>query len=231
MFCFVLAASGKLHHRVSVFPDRLSQIFTRHALPSPHREPGSFSGATQTLLPADAGATLFRRRASCAARSRIAIDFFFARGHWLFRQQPVQALLRAFAHCILDDSVFERVKADYHQPSARLQHAGAPPPAVLSDRPVHGLRRFGEPERYGSPDECAQACFIDRAAADITSTSCFVVVSAATGQWLWRFSATSFPHRIRKSHRPARARRCGLPLVRRSSPDIGFIRMSSGPSA
>jgi hypothetical protein len=21
----------------------------------------------------------------------------------------------------------------------------------------------------------------------------------ATGQWLWRFSATSFPHRIRKS--------------------------------
>jgi len=26
-------------------------------------------------------------------------------------------------------------------------------------------------------------------------------VSAATGQWLWRFSATSFPHRIRKSHR------------------------------
>ena len=42
--------------------------------------------------------------------------------------------------------------------------------------------------------------------------------SAAPEQWLWRFSATSFPHRIRKSHRQARARRSGLPLVRRSAP-------------
>ena len=36
---FFLAAPGKLHHRV------FCKIFTRHALPSPYREPGSFSGA------------------------------------------------------------------------------------------------------------------------------------------------------------------------------------------
>src|ERR1700681_3187498 len=42
---FILGRSGKLHHRVSL------KIFTRHALPSPHREPGSFSGANSKPLP------------------------------------------------------------------------------------------------------------------------------------------------------------------------------------
>ena len=48
--------------------------------------------------------------------------------------------------------------------------------------------------------------------------------SAAPEQWLWRFSATSFPHRIRKSHRQAHARRSDLPLVRRSA-------LTAGPSS
>ena len=52
--------------------------------------------------------------------------------------------------------------------------------------------------------------------------------SAAPEQWLWRFSATSFPHRIRKSHRQAHARRSDLPLVRRSAP-IAYSSAYQGP--
>src|SRR5271157_5526530 len=43
---------------------RPAKIFTRHAIRSPHREPGSFSGQTQTLLPAS------RRRYLLPARCR-----------------------------------------------------------------------------------------------------------------------------------------------------------------
>src|SRR6185437_3282261 len=94
-------------------------------------------------------------------------------------------------------------------PAGRISSAPA-------DRPVHGLRIFGELEKSWSLDESAVLLYslagprlILRLRVAQSS------VSAATGQWLWRFSATSFPHRIRKSHRPALARRCGLPLVRR----------------
>src|ERR1017187_3865079 len=59
-----------------------------------------------------------------AARPRIAIYLFPARRHRLLGQQPVAALLRTLAKRILDDSVFERMKANHHQPSARLQHSG-----------------------------------------------------------------------------------------------------------
>src|SRR5580658_169992 len=41
---FLLGCSGKTP------PQIFFKIFTRHALPSPHREPGSFSEATQTEL-------------------------------------------------------------------------------------------------------------------------------------------------------------------------------------
>ena len=42
LFCFFLAAPGKLHHRVSF------KIISRHAVLSPHRDPGSFSGTNST---------------------------------------------------------------------------------------------------------------------------------------------------------------------------------------
>src|SRR5205814_10077529 len=88
--------------------------------------------------------------------------------------------------------------------------------ATSADRPVRGLRIFGELERFASRDEF---CVQPDSLAGPRSKSRLLVgqssISAATGQWLWRFSATSFPHLIRKSDRQARARRTGLPLVRR----------------
>src|SRR6266851_3416125 len=58
---FFLAAPGKLHHRVS------SKIFTRHALPSPHRAPGSFSGETKL------GQTKFVRTQTFSAARILAL--------------------------------------------------------------------------------------------------------------------------------------------------------------
>src|ERR1022692_3924542 len=142
LFSFFLAAPGKFHHRVaasSCGTAAIPKLFTRHALPSPHREPGSFSEPTQTLSAARrvphsfahfanewalSGLYSFGRPHLAAARPRIAIYLFPARRHRLLGQQPVAALLRTLAKRILDDSVFERMKADHHQPSARLQHSG-----------------------------------------------------------------------------------------------------------
>src|ERR1017187_9137111 len=171
LFCLFLAAPGKFHHRVaasSCGTAAIPKLFTRHALPSPHRAPGSFSEPTQTLSAARPGPpplahlrirgavsrlSLFAPRPlpGCrvphsfahfanewalsalysfgrphlgAARPRIAIYLFPARRHRLLGQQPVAALLRTLAKRILDDSVFERMKANHHQPSARLQHSG-----------------------------------------------------------------------------------------------------------
>src|ERR1035438_453557 len=52
LFSFFLAAPEKFHHRVaasSCGTAAIPKLFTRHALPSPHRAPGSFSEPTQTL--------------------------------------------------------------------------------------------------------------------------------------------------------------------------------------
>jgi hypothetical protein len=52
LFHFFLAAPKKFHHSVaasSYGTAAIPKLFTRHALPSPHRGPGSFSGLTQTL--------------------------------------------------------------------------------------------------------------------------------------------------------------------------------------
>src|SRR5207253_9368816 len=90
-------------------------------------------------------------------------------------------------------------------------------PSASAGRPIHGLRIFGELERSWSPDESAHVSLTGprlRSRLRVPQSS----ISAATGQWLWRFSATSFPHRIRKSDRQARARRTGLPLVRQKAP-------------
>src|SRR5216684_1229172 len=180
LFCFYLAAPGKLHHRVS--SKSLPGTPYHHRTGRPAVSPGQTKLAQTKLVPTQT----FSAARIFALRDRGLPPTF----------RPVSA-------------------------------PGAPPPAVLSDRPVHGLRRFGELEKFGSQDESKSA----RVSSSLTgprliqprqvASSC---VSAATGQWLWRFSATSFPHRIRKSHRPARARRCGLPLVRRS-------RRTSGSSA
>ncbi len=124
LFCFFLAAPGKLDHRVSF------KFITRHAVRSSHRAPGSFSGAnsnsTNSNFLAGRMPTLhsFGGAHLRAARPQISIYLFFARRHRLLGQQPVPALLRSLAKRILDDPVFERVKADHYQPSAWLQHPG-----------------------------------------------------------------------------------------------------------
>ena len=56
-----------------------------------------------------------------ASRPRVRSDLFFTRRHWLFRQQLVLPQLRALSHRIFHDAVFQRVKADHHQPSTRFQ--------------------------------------------------------------------------------------------------------------
>src|SRR5216684_5024560 len=103
-------------------PQSFFKIFTRHALPSPHRAPGSFSGANQTWVQQTrTNSNFFGGAHLGAARPRIAIYLIFAGRHRLLGQQPVPALLRALAKRILDDPVFQRMKADYYQPSARFQ--------------------------------------------------------------------------------------------------------------
>src|ERR1017187_295230 len=123
LILFYLAAPAKLHHRVVKSLPGTPYHHRTGKSGSPARalfawrvaEPGSFSGANSNFF----GGAHLR-----TARPGIAINLFFARRHRLFRQQPVPALLRTLAKRILDDSVFERVKADHHQPSTRLQHAG-----------------------------------------------------------------------------------------------------------
>src|ERR1019366_1698389 len=129
LFSFFLAAPEKFHHRVaasSCGTAAIPKLFTRHALPSPHREPGSFSEPTQTLSAGrpgpppispfskeggPSGPQCFSRPRLSPPGRRIAIDLFPARRHRLLGQQPVAALLRTLAKRILDDSVFERMKA------------------------------------------------------------------------------------------------------------------------
>src|SRR4051812_14543953 len=77
------------------------------ALKTDHREHrGTQSKATDLYF--------FRCPQFCAARPRVAIDLSFTSGHWLFCQQLVLTQLRALAHRVLHDAVFQRVKADHH---------------------------------------------------------------------------------------------------------------------
>src|SRR6266849_3188118 len=106
-------------------PQSFFKIFTRHALLSPHREPGSFSGANQTCAnQTRTNSNSFGGAHLGAARPRIAINLVFRCHHRFLREQTKVLVLRALTHCILDDPVFERMKADHHQPSARFQHPG-----------------------------------------------------------------------------------------------------------
>src|SRR5260370_4048754 len=54
-----------------------------------------------------------RRPQFCAAGPRVAINLFFSGRHWFLCQQPVLPQLRALAHRIFHDAVFQRVKADH----------------------------------------------------------------------------------------------------------------------
>jgi len=56
-----------------------------------------------------------------APRSRIQSDLFITGRRWLLSQQFVLPQPCAFAHRVFHDAVFQRVEADHHQPSTRLQ--------------------------------------------------------------------------------------------------------------
>src|SRR6185312_11293189 len=97
-------------------------------------------------------------------------------------------------------------------------------PAASLSLPAHRSLEFEAPERFALRDESCRlslnrGCFSLVGPRQISPSQVLrLSISAGTSQWLWRFSAISFPLRIRKSGRRVRFRRSDLPLVRPSAP-------------
>src|ERR1700721_2657331 len=86
-----------------------------------------FAGSSpKCCLPANLRGLLFFSGAHLgAARPRIALNLLFAGAHWLSPHQLVPTLSGTLSQRIFHNPIFKRVKADHHQPSARLQHSGS----------------------------------------------------------------------------------------------------------
>src|SRR5438270_2125670 len=77
--------------------------------------------ANQRLAPP---LNFFRRSQLRAACPRIAFDFLVSRRYRLLCKNAVSTITRALPHRVFHDAVFERVKTDDHQASARLEDLG-----------------------------------------------------------------------------------------------------------
>jgi hypothetical protein len=121
LLCFFLAAPGKLHHRVCLpesflYPARLT-ITAPGARQFLRANPKSFAGDASAYILSAARILALRDRGFRSISSSDAVTGFFV-------STRKSIVLRAGTHGILHDPVFERMKADHHQPSPRLQHSG-----------------------------------------------------------------------------------------------------------
>ena len=85
--------------------------------------------------------------------------------------------------------------------------------AASGSLPTHHSREFEAPERSVSRDESCRLSLTGPRPIRFQPVP-LSSVSAGPAQWLWRFSATSFPLRIRKSGWRVRFRLPDLPLAR-----------------